>query len=285
VRLELVALVVEDYDDAIAFFVDVLGFELVEDSPSLTNEGRPKRWVVVRPPGAATGLLLARADGGQQNTVVGNQVAGRVGFFLRVDDFAAAHQRMADGGVQFLSPARTEAYGQVAVFLDIAGNRWDLLGPDPPAGPGHRGHAPLRWAWPAYVWAGALLVYAVEKGYYASQGRLGIPGGRQVPASAYEDLPHVALRQWTLSALGLAAALLALATVLAPGRRVPRRLMLLALWGAFVPMFAGLPFVLHNVWSSDDPAVHQVLSTARPILQIGLWLGVTWSYQLRSRTP
>jgi catechol 2,3-dioxygenase-like lactoylglutathione lyase family enzyme len=103
VRLELVVLVVEDYDDAIAFFVDVLGFEVIEDSTSLTNEVRPKRWVVVRPPGAATGLLLARADGAQQNAVVGNQVAGRVGFFLRVDDFAAAHRRMADGGER---PAR-----------------------------------------------------------------------------------------------------------------------------------------------------------------------------------
>jgi catechol 2,3-dioxygenase-like lactoylglutathione lyase family enzyme len=128
-QLELVAVVVEDYDRAIAFFVDVLGFDLVEDSPSLTNDGRPKRWVVVRPPGARTGLLLAQADGPDQQSIVGNQVAGRVGFFLRVDDFDAAYARMTTGGVEFLTEPRTEVYGRVAVFRDIAGNRWDLLGP------------------------------------------------------------------------------------------------------------------------------------------------------------
>jgi catechol 2,3-dioxygenase-like lactoylglutathione lyase family enzyme len=128
-RIDLVALVVDDYDRAIEFFVDVLGFDLAEDSPALTNDGRPKRWVVVRPPGAQTGLLLARADGEEQTPVVGNQVAGRVGFFLWVDDFAAAYQRMTDRGVKFVTSPRTEAYGRVVVFLDIAGNRWDLLGP------------------------------------------------------------------------------------------------------------------------------------------------------------
>ncbi|HST80706.1 MAG TPA: VOC family protein [Kineosporiaceae bacterium] len=128
-RIDLVALVVDDYDQAIEFFVDVLGFDLAEDSPALTNDGRPKRWVVVRPPGAQTGLLLARADGEEQTPVIGNQVAGRVGFFLRVDDFAAAYQRMTDRGVKFVTSPRAEAYGQVVVFLDIAGNRWDLLGP------------------------------------------------------------------------------------------------------------------------------------------------------------
>jgi catechol 2,3-dioxygenase-like lactoylglutathione lyase family enzyme len=128
-RIELAALVVDDYDPAIAFFVEVLGFELVEDSPSLTNDGRPKRWVVVRPPGAVTGLLLARADGPDQAAVVGAQFAGRVGFFLRVDDFAAAYERMVAAGVVFVTPPRDEPYGRVAVFLDVAGNRWDLLGP------------------------------------------------------------------------------------------------------------------------------------------------------------
>ena len=128
-HLELVALVVREYDPAIDFFVRVLGFELVEDSPSLTNDGRPKRWVVVRPAGATTGILLARADGHQQEAVVGQQVAGRVGFFLRVDDFAATHARMIAAGVEFVSEPRVEPYGRVAVFLDIAGNRWDLLGP------------------------------------------------------------------------------------------------------------------------------------------------------------
>lgn len=128
-HLDLVALVVRDYDPAIAFFVDVLGFELVEDVPSLTNDGRPKRWVVVRPPGAVTGLLLARADGERQASVVGEQFAGRVGFFLRVDDFEAAHHRMVRAGVTFVTSPRNEAYGRLAVFLDLEGNRWDLLGP------------------------------------------------------------------------------------------------------------------------------------------------------------
>jgi catechol 2,3-dioxygenase-like lactoylglutathione lyase family enzyme len=129
VRLDKIAIVVDDYDQAIGFFTDVLGFELVEDSPSLTNDGREKRWVVVRPPGAETAILLARADGPDQAAVVGNQVAGRVGFFLQVDDFDAAHQRMTAAGVEFVTVPRTEPYGRVAVFLDIAGNRWDLLGP------------------------------------------------------------------------------------------------------------------------------------------------------------
>lgn len=129
-RVDLVAIVVEEYDPAIEFFTTALGFELVEDSPALTtNDGRPKRWVVVRPPGAQTGILLARADGARQTAAVGNQVAGRVGFFLRVDDFDAALARMSAAGVEFVGPPRSEAYGRVAVFLDIAGNRWDLLGP------------------------------------------------------------------------------------------------------------------------------------------------------------
>ncbi|SNY43954.1 VOC family protein [Paractinoplanes atraurantiacus] len=127
-RIDLVALVVEEYDPAIAFFTGVLGFELVEDSPSLTNDGRAKRWVVVRPPGAQTGLLLAQADGERQSAAVGQQVAGRVGFFLRVDDFDASYQRMREAGVVFVGEPRREAYGRVVVFEDIAGNRWDLLG-------------------------------------------------------------------------------------------------------------------------------------------------------------
>ena len=127
-HMELVALVVDDYDEAIGFFVDALGFDLVEDSPSTTNDGRPKRWVVVRPPGAATGLLLAEADGEEQRKAVGNQVAGRVGFFLRVDDFAATYDRMREAGVTFHGEPRHEVYGTVVVFEDVAGNKWDLLG-------------------------------------------------------------------------------------------------------------------------------------------------------------
>ena len=119
--LQLVTIIVEDYDPAIRFFVDVLGFDLVEDAPSLTNDGRPKRWVVVRPKGAETGILLARDAGSPQ-------LGGRVGFFLRVDDFEAHHARMVAAGVRFLTTPRDEPYGRVAVFLDIAGNRWDLLG-------------------------------------------------------------------------------------------------------------------------------------------------------------
>jgi catechol 2,3-dioxygenase-like lactoylglutathione lyase family enzyme len=128
-HLQLTAIIVEDYDEAIGFFTQALGFELAEDSPSLTNDGRPKRWVVVRPPGAATGILLARADGEDQVAAIGNQHAGRVGFFLRVDDFDADYRRMRAAGVEFLAEPRTEPYGQVVVFRDIAGNRWDLLGP------------------------------------------------------------------------------------------------------------------------------------------------------------
>ena len=128
-RIDLVALIVDEYDPAIAFFTGVLGFDLVEDVPSLTNDGRPKRWVVVRPPGAQTGILLARADGDHQRAAVGQQAAGRVGFFLRVDDFDATYGRMVDAGVTFVTQPRAEPYGRVAVFLDLAGNRWDLLGP------------------------------------------------------------------------------------------------------------------------------------------------------------
>jgi catechol 2,3-dioxygenase-like lactoylglutathione lyase family enzyme len=126
--LELVTIVVDDYDKAIAFFVDVLDFELVEDSPAVTNDGRPKRWVVVRPRGASTGVLLAQADGSAQRAVVSNQAAGRVGFFLRVEDFDAVLARIQAAGAEVVSSPRVEPYGRVAVFRDIAGNKWDLLG-------------------------------------------------------------------------------------------------------------------------------------------------------------
>ena len=130
--LEHFTIIVDDYDRAIEFFTGALGFELAEDSPALTTDGgRPKRWVVVRPPGAQTGVLLAQADGPRQAAAVGNQVAGRVGFFLRVDDFGAAYERMTAAGVEFATEPRDEPYGRVAVFLDVAGNRWDLLGPVP----------------------------------------------------------------------------------------------------------------------------------------------------------
>jgi catechol 2,3-dioxygenase-like lactoylglutathione lyase family enzyme len=127
--IELVTFVVRDYDEGIDFFVRLLGFTLVEDSPSVAGSGRAKRWVVVRPPSGGTGILLAEADGEEQQRAVGNQTGGRVAFFLRVDDFAAAYERMRDGGVEFLTEPREEPYGSVAIFRDVSGNRWDLLGP------------------------------------------------------------------------------------------------------------------------------------------------------------
>ena len=127
--VSLVTIIVDDYDTGIAFFVDALGFELTEDTLLESTGGQSKRWVVVRPPGAQTGVLLALADGQDQHAVIGRQAAGRVGFFLRVDDFAAAYTRMQAAGVTFVSPPRDEPYGRVVVFVDVAGNRWDLLGP------------------------------------------------------------------------------------------------------------------------------------------------------------
>ncbi len=128
-RLGLVALVVDDYDSAIGFFVDALGFELVEDSPATTNDGRPKRWVVVRPPGAATGLLIAKADGAEQRARIGDQTGGRVSFFLETDDFDAQYARMRAAGVEFTQAPRREPYGTFVVFRDLAGNLWDLIEP------------------------------------------------------------------------------------------------------------------------------------------------------------
>jgi catechol 2,3-dioxygenase-like lactoylglutathione lyase family enzyme len=128
-RLDLTTFVVREYDEAIAFFTEVLGFELTEDEPSLTNDGRRKRWVVVRPLGDGPGLLLARADGGDQEMAVGNQTGGRVAFFLRVDDFQAAYDRLVAHGVELVGAAREETYGRLQVFRDLYGNKWDLLGP------------------------------------------------------------------------------------------------------------------------------------------------------------
>ena len=121
------AVIVSDYDEAIAFFVNILDFDLVADEPSLTNDGRPKRWVIVRPKGGGTGLLLAQADSERQAGAVGEQFAGRVGLFLRVDDFDLTYRRLLRAGVEFVTEPRSELYGKVAVFIDIAGNRWDLL--------------------------------------------------------------------------------------------------------------------------------------------------------------
>lgn len=126
-RVALVTLVVDDYDEAIRFYTEALGFRLAEDAP------RPdgSRWVVVEPGGDATvtGLLLARAKGEDQRARVGDQTGGRVGFFLHTDDFARDHARMTAAGVTFLEEPRHEPYGTVAVFEDLYGNRWDLLQP------------------------------------------------------------------------------------------------------------------------------------------------------------
>ncbi|MFG2932021.1 VOC family protein [Streptomyces achromogenes] len=126
-RVALVTLVVHDYDEAIRFYTEALGFRLVEDSP------RPdgSRWVVVEPggEGPGTGLLLARAKDAGQGARVGDQTGGRVGFFLHTDDFARDHARMTAAGVTFLEEPRHEPYGTVAVFQDLYGNRWDLLQP------------------------------------------------------------------------------------------------------------------------------------------------------------
>jgi catechol 2,3-dioxygenase-like lactoylglutathione lyase family enzyme len=122
-HLGLATLVVRDYDEAIGFYTGALGFELRED----TALGDGKRWVVVGPPGARTGLLLATADGPDQQARAGDQTGGRVAFFLYTDDFARDHERMLAAGVRFEEPPRHERYGTVAVFRDLYGNRWDLI--------------------------------------------------------------------------------------------------------------------------------------------------------------
>jgi predicted enzyme related to lactoylglutathione lyase len=127
-RIDLVTLMVHDYDEGIAFFTQVLGFDLTADEPALSESGEPKRWVVVRPPGGGTGLLLAKAEGEQQSSAVGRQTMDRVAFFLRVDDVDATIDRLTAAGVRIIRPPRTEPYGRVAVFADLAGNHWDLLG-------------------------------------------------------------------------------------------------------------------------------------------------------------
>jgi catechol 2,3-dioxygenase-like lactoylglutathione lyase family enzyme len=122
-----VALVVRDYDEALAFYVGKLGFTLVEDS---YQPAQDKRWVVVAPPGAgpgATTLLLARAATPEQAAFIGNQAGGRVFLFLATDDFARNHAAMVAQGINFVREPRVEPYGTVAVFEDLYGNLWDLV--------------------------------------------------------------------------------------------------------------------------------------------------------------
>ena len=121
-RISALALVVPDYDLAIAFYVGKLGFRLTED----IDQGR-KRWVTVEPPGGGARLLLARAEGAAQAQAIGNQAGGRVFLFLQTDDFARDHAAMLAAGVVFEEAPRHEPYGTVAVWRDPFGNRWDLL--------------------------------------------------------------------------------------------------------------------------------------------------------------
>lgn len=124
-RLAKVTLVVRDYDEAIAFYVDALGFTLVEDA----DMGGGKRWVVVSPGPGSAEILLAKAVGEGQAQRVGDQTGGRVAFFLDTDDFDRDHGVLLARGVKFLEAPRSEAYGKVAVFADIYGNKWDLVQP------------------------------------------------------------------------------------------------------------------------------------------------------------
>jgi catechol 2,3-dioxygenase-like lactoylglutathione lyase family enzyme len=119
-----VAIVVRDYDEAIAYYTNALGFDLVEDTPL----GAGKRWVLVRPPGSdGTCLLLARAASPEQESRIGNQTGGRVFLFLHTDDFWRDYNAMKTRGVQFIQEPREEAYGTVVVFVDLSGNKWDLV--------------------------------------------------------------------------------------------------------------------------------------------------------------
>jgi len=129
-RLALTALLVDDYDEAIAFYVGRLGFDLRFDT-ALTPE---KRWVVVAPPGSNGGLLLARAADDRQRRAIGDQAGGRVFLFLETDDFWRDHDELRRRGVRFVETPRREPYGTVAVFEDPYGNRWDLIQSADPAG-------------------------------------------------------------------------------------------------------------------------------------------------------
>ncbi len=126
--LGYVALVVRDYDEAISFFTQSLGFQLIEDSVSKDRLGRDKRWVLVAPPGShGTHLLLAKASTDEEASRIGNQTGGRVFLFLHTDDFWRDYHAMTARGVKFLREPKEEPYGTVSVFEDLYGNKWDLL--------------------------------------------------------------------------------------------------------------------------------------------------------------
>jgi len=125
-NLAHVAFLVRDYAEAIAFFTECLGFSLIEDAPL----GEGKRWILVAPSQQSPiSLLLARPSTPEQESCIGNQAGGRVFLFLHTDDFVRDHARMKSAGVSFLEEPREEAYGTVAVFEDLYGNKWDLIQP------------------------------------------------------------------------------------------------------------------------------------------------------------
>ena len=145
------------------------------------------------------------------------------------------------------------------------------------------GAVPLRSAWPAYVSAASFGIYAAMKATYAVQGKLGLPiVGREVPAAAYE-VGYVALRQWTLAGLGLATALIALASVRGWGRRIPRWLLLSAMWAVFLPSLAAVPFVVERVADDSESAGYRLFVAVQSAVGLSLWAAATLGYQRRSR--
>ncbi|UVO51348.1 VOC family protein [Sphingomonas sp. SUN019] len=139
-HLAHIALVVRDYDEALAFYVGKLGFELVEDTHQPEQD---KRWVTIRPPGApasATNILLARAATDHHAQYIGDQTGGRVFLFLATDDFARDHARFTAVGVEWVRPPADQPYGRVAVFKDLYGNLWDLV----QFAPGHPAASPTQ---------------------------------------------------------------------------------------------------------------------------------------------
>lgn len=131
--LAALALVVPDYDSAIAFFTATLGFRLTADLPQTASDGRRKRWVTVEPPGGGARIVLAQAEGDRQAAAIGDQCGGRVFLFLETDDFARDHTALLAAGIRFEEAPRQEPYGTVAVWRDPWGNRWDLIQPRAPA--------------------------------------------------------------------------------------------------------------------------------------------------------
>jgi catechol 2,3-dioxygenase-like lactoylglutathione lyase family enzyme len=120
----MTTIVVDEYDRAIDYYTNILGFTLTED----TVLSPDKRWVTVRPGTQGASILLAKAATGEQSSRIGNQTGGRVGFFLHTDTFDADYARMKAAGVVFIDQPRTEEYGKVIVFVDLYGNKWDFIG-------------------------------------------------------------------------------------------------------------------------------------------------------------